>query len=45
MRLATITDADRILVLDRGRIVADGTHNSLRATNELYRTLCMQQGL
>jgi ATP-binding cassette subfamily B protein len=35
-RLSTVRQADRILVLDRGRIVASGSHAELLAGNELY---------
>jgi ABC-type multidrug transport system fused ATPase/permease subunit len=38
-RLSTIADADRVLLLDRSRLVSSGTHGSLRATNESYRSL------
>ena len=35
-RLSTIARMDRIVVLDRGRIVEDGTHDALLAANGLY---------
>ena len=42
-RLSTITDADQILVLDRGRLVEQGRHHDLLAAHglyaDLYRTL------
>jgi ATP-binding cassette, subfamily B, bacterial MsbA len=38
-RLATVRRADRILVLDGGRIVEDGTHDQLIARHGLYREL------
>ena len=39
-RLSTIRDANRILVLDQGRIVAQGSHGELLASSELYRRMC-----
>ncbi len=42
-RLATVRDADRILVLDRGRIVERGTHASLVAEGGLYARLAERQ--
>jgi len=42
-RLATIRAADRILVLDHGRIVEDGTHESLLARGGLYAHLAALQ--
>ena len=39
-RLSTIRDADRILVLHEGRLMAQGTHDELVASNELYRRMC-----
>jgi ATP-binding cassette, subfamily B, bacterial len=45
-RLATIQKADRILVLDKGRIVETGTHASLLRTGGLYSRLAeLQFGL
>jgi ATP-binding cassette subfamily B protein len=41
-RLSTVRDADRILVLDAGRLVADGTHETLLETSPLYRDLATQ---
>ena len=38
-RLSTIRDADRIVVIDRGRIVEEGTHGELMAARGLYRAL------
>ena len=42
-RLATVRDADRILVLDRGRIVEEGTHDALVARGGLYARLAARQ--
>ena len=42
-RLSTIVRADRIVVLDRGRIVGSGTHAQLLVENELYARLYRRQ--
>ncbi|GAA0784930.1 ABC transporter permease [Shewanella aestuarii] len=36
-RLATVINVDRILVLDKGQLVASGTHNQLMQSSDLYR--------
>ncbi|MFF4060164.1 ABC transporter ATP-binding protein [Streptomyces sp. NPDC001668] len=42
-RVATIRDADRIVVLDEGRVVGSGTHHELMADNETYREIVLSQ--
>jgi ABC-type multidrug transport system fused ATPase/permease subunit len=42
-RLSTVQTADRILVLDQGALVGDGTHSELLATCNLYRRLAETQ--
>ncbi|MGM9384802.1 ABC transporter ATP-binding protein [Streptomyces antibioticus] len=42
-RVATIRDADRIVVLDEGRVVGTGTHHELMAGNETYREIVLSQ--
>ena len=42
-RLATVLKADRILVMDQGRVVEEGTHESLIRQNGLYARLARLQ--
>ena len=42
-RLATVQRADRIVVLENGRIVEQGSHNQLLASGGRYRDLCRRQ--
>ena len=39
-RLSTVRDADRILVLDGGQIAAQGRHEELVKSSQLYRRMC-----
>jgi ATP-binding cassette subfamily B protein/subfamily B ATP-binding cassette protein MsbA len=39
-RLSTVRNADRILVLDKGAIVAEGSHGELLQSSPFYRRLC-----
>ena len=42
-RISTILHADRILVLDEGRVVGQGTHKELLKSCEVYRQIAMSQ--
>ncbi|MCF2706541.1 ABC transporter ATP-binding protein [Arcanobacterium haemolyticum] len=42
-RIGTVRNADRILVVDRGRIVGSGTHKELMQSNEVYREIAFSQ--
>lgn len=42
-RIGTIRDADRILVLDDGRLAGSGTHNELMRDCEVYRLIAYSQ--
>jgi len=42
-RISSVSDADKIIVLDDGKINAIGTHEELLANNEIYREVYMSQ--
>ncbi|MFB7245122.1 multidrug ABC transporter ATP-binding protein [Streptomyces populi] len=42
-RVSTIREADRIVVLDEGRVVGTGRHHELMADNETYREIVLSQ--
>ena len=42
-RLSTIIDADRILLIDNGQLIASGTHDDLLTSSPLYRELALHQ--
>ena len=42
-RIATVREADQILVIDHGKIVEQGTHQSLMASSKIYREIALSQ--
>jgi ATP-binding cassette, subfamily B, multidrug efflux pump len=42
-RISTVINADRIVVIDNGRVVGIGTHDALLKTNEIYREIVASQ--
>ena len=42
-RLSTVRDADRIVVLDKGQVVDEGTHEELTAQRGVYYKLVKNQ--
>jgi ATP-binding cassette subfamily B protein len=42
-RISTVLTADKIVVLERGRIVAEGTHRELMQTSQVYREIYESQ--
>ena len=42
-RLSTVRDADKIIVMDKGTVVAEGTHEELMSTSSNYQTLVAHQ--
>ncbi len=43
-RFSTIKIADRILVFDQGQVIADGSHDEVYSSSELYKSLYDRQG-
>ena len=42
-RVASVREADKIIILEKGRITAMGTHAELMAQEGFYRRICAQQ--
>ena len=42
-RVASVMDADMIIILDGGKIVATGTHEQLLKSSDIYREIYEQQ--
>lgn len=42
-RIASVQDADMIIILDNGRIIASGNHDELLATSPIYREIYEEQ--
>jgi ATP-binding cassette subfamily B multidrug efflux pump len=42
-RISTVLNADKILVVDEGKIVAQGTHNELMKTSPVYQEIYESQ--
>lgn len=42
-RVSTVVDADRIIVLEKGKMVGMGTHKELLESNEVYREIALSQ--
>lgn len=42
-RISTVVDADRIILMDDGRVTAQGSHSELLSSSELYRSIFLTQ--
>lgn len=44
-RLSTVIDSDRIILIDKGKVVDEGSHNYLIKNNEVYKNLYEKESL
>lgn len=44
-RLSTVIDSDRIILIDKGKVVDEGNHNYLIKNNEMYKNLYEKESL
>ncbi|MCQ2794661.1 MAG: ABC transporter ATP-binding protein/permease [Bacilli bacterium] len=44
-RASSVVDMDRIILLDKGELIATGTHDELLSSSKLYREICASQDL
>ena len=42
-RISSISDCDKIIVMDKGEIIAVGNHKELYETSDVYREICVSQ--
>ena len=42
-RLSTVINSNKIYVIEKGKIVAEGTHNELLKTSEIYKSFYQKQ--
>ena len=42
-KVSSVMDADKIIVIDNGRIVSEGTHDELIKTSEIYQSIAVSQ--
>ena len=38
-RLSTVMDSDKIVLIDKGKVVGEGTHKELMKSSDLYKSL------
>jgi ATP-binding cassette subfamily B protein len=44
-RISSVKEADKIIVLDGGKISGIGSHDELYDSNEIYREICVSQNV